>query len=91
MTELTVNLEDDRDNMRALFGRPVGLPLAVTVFGPLPVLLSRIPVRGVRSGSVLRSDRRACVLQIRERGLEGHAQAMAELGRPSLRPGTRVT
>lgn len=42
-------------------------------------------------GIVLRSDRRACVLQIRERGLEGHASAMAELGRPSIRPGTRAT
>lgn len=37
-------------------------------------------------GFFLRSDRRACVLQIKELGLEGHAQAMAEYGRPSLRP-----
>ena len=36
-------------------------------------------------GFVLRSDRRACVYQIRELGLEGHARAMAELGRPSIR------
>lgn len=38
-------------------------------------------------GFVLRSDRRACILQIREQGLEGHARTMAEYGRPSLRPG----
>ena len=37
-------------------------------------------------GFVLRSDRRACVYQIRERGREEHAAAMAELGRPSIRP-----
>jgi hypothetical protein len=48
-------------------------------------LLSRL------MGVVFQSDRRACVLQIRERGLEGHAQAMAELGRPAIRPGTHVT
>ena len=37
-------------------------------------------------GFILRSDRRACVYQIKELGLEGHAKAMAELGRPSIRP-----
>jgi len=37
-------------------------------------------------GFLLRSDRRACVMQIKERGLEGHAAAMAELGRVSMRP-----
>ncbi len=37
-------------------------------------------------GWLLRSDRRACVLQIKELGLEGHAKAMAELGRSSIKP-----
>ncbi len=37
-------------------------------------------------GFFLRSDRRACIEQIRERGIEGHASAMAALGRPSMRP-----
>jgi hypothetical protein len=37
-------------------------------------------------GFVLRSDRRACVYQIKEKGLDGHAQAMAELGRVSIKP-----
>jgi hypothetical protein len=37
-------------------------------------------------GMLLRSDRRACVLQIKQLGLEGHARAMTELGRPSMRP-----
>jgi putative protease len=55
--ELTTNLEDDRKNMQELFRRGGHLPpLAVTVYGPLPVMLSRIPVRGVRPGSVLRAE-----------------------------------
>lgn len=37
-------------------------------------------------GFVLRSDRRACIHQIKEKGLDGHAQAMAQLGRVSIRP-----
>lgn len=37
-------------------------------------------------GLVFRSDRRACVYQIRARGLAGHAAAMTELGRPAIRP-----
>ncbi len=57
LAELTVNLEDDRDNLRNLAARLVDPPLAVTVFGPLPILLSRIPVRGVRPGGLVRSDR----------------------------------
>lgn len=37
-------------------------------------------------GFVLRSDRAACVTQIRNLGLQGHAEKMASLGRPSIRP-----
>ncbi len=57
LAELTVNLEDDRKNLQELFRRGVHLPpLAITVYSPLPVMLSRIPVRGVRPGSVLRAE-----------------------------------
>ncbi|MBI5557752.1 MAG: U32 family peptidase [Deltaproteobacteria bacterium] len=55
--ELTVSIEDDRKNMKELFSRDLPLSLAVTAYGPLPVLLSRISVRGVRPGSALRSDK----------------------------------
>jgi len=58
LAELMVSLEDDGKNIRELFGRPLALPLAVTVYSPMPVLLSRIPVRGVRPGSMLYSDRK---------------------------------
>jgi hypothetical protein len=40
-------------------------------------------------GVLLRSDRRACILQIKEIGLDGHAQTMADLGRPSIRSSRR--
>jgi hypothetical protein len=35
-------------------------------------------------GLVFRSNRAACIQQIRDRGLAGHAEAMATLGRQSL-------
>ncbi len=55
--ELATNLEDDRKNLQDLFRRGGHLPpLAVTVYSPLVVMLSRIPVRGVRPGSVLRAE-----------------------------------
>jgi putative protease len=57
LVELTVDLEDDRKNLQELFLRVGHLPpLAVTAYGPLVVMLSRIPVRGVRPGSVLRAE-----------------------------------
>jgi len=57
LVELTADLEDDRKNLQALFCRAAHLPpLAITVYSPLPVMLSRIPVRGVRPGSVLRAE-----------------------------------
>lgn len=57
LAELTVNLEDDRKNIQAILGAELDIPLAVTVFSPIAVLLSRIPVRGVRPGSLLRADK----------------------------------
>ena len=36
-------------------------------------------------GFVLRSDRAACIQQIKSLGLEGHAQQMAAAGRQSIR------
>lgn len=37
-------------------------------------------------GFILRSDRRACILQIRERGLTNHAEDMAFHKRQTMRP-----
>jgi hypothetical protein len=36
-------------------------------------------------GVVMRSDRAACIRQIKEQGLAGHAEAMTRLKRPSMR------
>lgn len=36
-------------------------------------------------GYVFRSDRAACIAQIRQLGLDGHATAMAKLGRPAIK------
>jgi hypothetical protein len=36
-------------------------------------------------GLIFRSNRRACVLQIRQKGLQGHAEAMAAAGRHSMK------
>lgn len=36
-------------------------------------------------GFVFRSDRAACIAQIKELGLEGHAKAMAATGRQSIK------
>lgn len=36
-------------------------------------------------GWLFRSDRRACILQIRQQGLAGHAEMMAAQGRHSIR------
>ncbi|MBN1865984.1 DUF3795 domain-containing protein [Candidatus Sumerlaeota bacterium] len=35
--------------------------------------------------SIFRSDRPACIRQIREIGIEGHASRMAEAGRPTIK------
>lgn len=37
-------------------------------------------------GLVLRSDRAACITQIKSLGLQGHAEKMASLGRQSVSP-----
>ncbi len=56
LSEVTLNLEDDRENIKALLRCPLPLTLTVTIYAPLPILISRIPIKGVRPGTVLRSD-----------------------------------
>ena len=47
--------ENDRPNLADLLSRPWDRSLIVPVYGRVVVLLSRIPVRGVKPGSTLRS------------------------------------
>jgi putative protease len=55
--EVTLYIEDDQENLRQLFARATGVPAAVTVYAPVPLITSRIPVRGVRSDTPVLSDR----------------------------------
>ncbi|HBI15084.1 MAG TPA: hypothetical protein DDY20_06165 [Desulfobulbaceae bacterium] len=91
LAELAVSIEDDRANLAELFRQSLPLPLAVTVYGPLPVLLSRIPLRGIRTGTVLRSDReegyriltRAGLTEVvgeQDFSLLGHVQELRAMG-----------
>ncbi|HCC54487.1 MAG TPA: hypothetical protein DEQ20_06130 [Desulfobulbaceae bacterium] len=92
LAELTADLEDDRKNLRELCRRAESLPpLAITVYSPLPVMLSRIPIRGVRPGSVLRAEGGEGyrvfqrhdlteVLAEQDFSLLGHLAALKEMG-----------
>jgi putative protease len=53
----TLYVEDDRDNMTAVLNRETGLPLTVTAYANLPMMISRIPLRGVKPEHPLVSDR----------------------------------
>jgi len=54
---LTLSLEDDQKNIRTLHRRPLTIPLTLTVYSAIPLLLSRIPLKGLRSGNILHSDK----------------------------------
>jgi putative protease len=57
IAEATLYIEDDRDNLRELLKRESGLRLALTVYGAVPLITSRIPIRGVRPDTPVVSDR----------------------------------
>ncbi|MEK6202412.1 MAG: U32 family peptidase, partial [Desulfobulbaceae bacterium] len=57
LAELTLSLEDEQKNIRDLFHRPLTIPLALTVYSAVTLLLSRIPIKGLRTGNVLHSDK----------------------------------
>lgn len=92
LAELTTSLEDDRKNLRELCRRAESLPpLAITIYSPLPAMLSRIPVKGVRLGSVLQAEGgegyRVCqrhglteVLAQQDFSLSGHLAELKNMG-----------
>jgi U32 family peptidase len=55
--EATLYIEDDRVNLTELLARDAGLATAVTVYAPIPLITSRIPLRGMRPDSPVVSDR----------------------------------
>ncbi len=56
-TEATLYIEDDRENLREVLRRNAGIETALTVYASVPLITSRIPIRGVRSDTPLLSDR----------------------------------
>jgi len=57
LTELTLSLEDGQRNISDLIHRPLTITLTLTVYSAVTLLLSRIPLKGLRSGNVLHSDK----------------------------------
>ncbi|MHB8709533.1 MAG: DUF3656 domain-containing U32 family peptidase [Desulfuromonadales bacterium] len=56
-TSAVACLEDDRDNLADLLKRPAGISLAVTVYANPVLMVSRIPLKGVKPDRPLLSDR----------------------------------
>jgi putative protease len=52
----TLYIEDDRDNLAELLRREVGIGRAITVYASVPLITSRIRIRGVRADSPVLSD-----------------------------------
>ncbi len=55
--EATLYIEDDRENLGEVLRRDAGLPLGHVVYAPVPLMTTRIPIRGVKPGSPLISDK----------------------------------
>jgi len=55
--EVTLYLEDDRENLTQILCRPTGLRTAVTAYAPVPVMISRIALRSVKPDAPVVSDR----------------------------------
>jgi len=55
--EATLYIEDDRDNLGEVLQRTVGIPLAATVYASVPLITSRILIKGVRGDTPVVSDR----------------------------------
>jgi putative protease len=55
--EAVLYIEDDRENLRQILQRECGLHLGLTVYGSIPLITSRIPIRGVRPDTPFLSDR----------------------------------
>lgn len=50
-------IEDDRDNISALLQKDTGLPCNMTIYGSVPLLTTRIPMRNLQGDGNLSSDR----------------------------------
>ena len=57
ISEAELYIEDDRDNLRDVLQRDCGLATALTVYASVPLITSRIAIKGVRSDAPVVSDR----------------------------------
>lgn len=55
--ETMLYLEDDRTNLRQLLCRELGVQPSLTVYSAVPLITSRIPIKGVRPDAPVLSDR----------------------------------
>jgi putative protease len=69
--ELTLPLESDRENLAALLAVDLGVPVGLTVYGPLRLMTSRIPLRGTRTGDRIGSDQGEGFRLENDQGLTG--------------------
>jgi len=56
-TESTLYIEDDRENLGEVLQRDAGIKTAVTVYGQVPLMTTRVPLPKVRPDSPVVSDR----------------------------------
>ncbi len=54
--ECTLSLEDDRRNLGDILDRVQGIATAITVYSPIALVTSRIPMRAMRSGTRLKTE-----------------------------------
>jgi len=69
LTELALPLESDRENLAALLSKNLDIPVNLTVYAPLPLLISRIPLRGKRTGDRFRADQGEELRLLNDQGL----------------------
>ncbi|PLX90996.1 MAG: peptidase U32 [Desulfuromonas sp.] len=57
ISEAELYIEDDRDNLREILQRDCDVKTALTVYASVPLITSRIAIKGVRSDAPVVSDR----------------------------------
>jgi putative protease len=64
LCDITFSMEDDRENIRAMLIRAPGFPAWITVYGPIPLLTSRIPLAAAE-GDTFHANRQSEALRLR--------------------------
>ncbi|WP_036683036.1 peptidase U32 family protein [Pelobacter seleniigenes] len=69
ITEAELYIEDDRSNLAAVLARKLPLATALTVYGSVPLLASRVRIKNLRSDNPVLSDRGDAFLVQQRQGL----------------------